>query len=69
MPPAEVTVNCVGCGRPSRLPLAAVRRNCSYCSACGKQLDMAAVSMGAPAEEGAVAAKPKRRAYRPTRRR
>jgi hypothetical protein len=49
--------------------MAAVRRNTSYCSACGKQLDMTAISMGAPTEEGAVAAKPKRRAYRPTRRR
>jgi hypothetical protein len=49
--------------------MAAVRRNNSYCSACGKQLDMAAISVGAPTEEGGTATKPKRRAYRPTRRR
>jgi hypothetical protein len=68
MPPAEVTVNCVGCGRPSRLPMAAVRRNSSFCSFCGKQLDMSAISLNPTTEEGGPA-KPKRRAYRPTRRR
>ena len=68
MPPVEVTITC-GCGRQSRLPLAAVRRNSSYCSACGKQLDMAAVSMGPATDEAGVATKPKRRAYRPTRKR
>ena len=41
MPPGEISVNCPGCGNQVRAPFAAVRRNNTYCSKCGKKIDLA----------------------------
>ena len=69
MPPGEITVTCLGCGNVSRLPFAAVSRNNSYCSRCGKRLPLE----NARAEPSATTANPARpkarRVYRPTKRR
>lgn len=68
MPPGEITVTCPGCGFQARLPIAALRRDNSYCSQCGKRIPLSGVQI-APGDTGPNPTRAKRRTYRPTKRR
>lgn len=68
MPPGEIVVTCPGCGSQSRLPYAALKRDSSYCSRCGKAIPLNNVQTQ-PSGTTDGPAKPKRRPYRPTKRR
>ncbi len=70
MPPSEITVTCPGCGYVTRMPTAAIRRDNTYCSRCGKQIPLDNVQL--PTYDGTAGPakrKPRRPAYRPTRKR
>lgn len=47
MPPPEVSVTCPGCGYQLRIPVAAVRRDNTYCSQCGKRIHLSGVQVPA----------------------
>ena len=68
MPPGEMSVRCPGCGNQVRVPFAALRRDSTYCSNCGKRIELSGVSTEQNTEGGATTA-PKRRQYRPPRKR
>ena len=68
MPPGEMQVRCPGCGNQIRVPFAALRRDNTYCSQCGKRIELKGVTAEQNTEGGAAAA-PKRRQYRPARKR
>ena len=68
MPPGEMMVRCPGCGNQVRVPFAAVRRDNTYCSMCGKRIELSNAAQEQEAEGTATAA-PKRRPYRPARKR
>jgi uncharacterized paraquat-inducible protein A len=40
MAPPEISVSCPGCGFVLRLPVAAIRRDASYCSRCGVRVPL-----------------------------
>lgn len=61
MPPGEISLNCPGCGNQIRAPFAAVRRNNTYCSKCGKKIDLA----GARTEDITTTASKPAQARRP----
>lgn len=68
MPPGELMVRCPGCGNQVRVPYAAVRRDNTYCSQCGKRIELSGASQEQNQEAGDTAA-PKRRPYRPAKKR
>ena len=68
MPPGEVSVTCPNCGATALLPVAAIRRDISYCSRCFKRIPLAGLRSN-PTEDGQARAKPARRSYRPSKRR
>ena len=69
MPAGEFVVTCPGCGSASRLPFAALKRDSSYCSKCGKLIPLAGAQASSENNAAGGPGKPKRRPYRPARRR
>lgn len=68
MPPPEISVACPGCGYVLRLPIAAIRRDASYCSRCGVRVPLSGLP-SQNAENGESEARARRRPYRSTKRR
>ena len=64
----EVSVTCPACGSFTRMPTSALQRDNYYCSRCGKHIPLGGVKAD-PAEEGTRPARPKKRPYRPAKRR